>query len=104
MAQRQVAEIGTSAVVAPNQVAFSLRSKDFKYGKPIVSIEGLAGAETASFWYLTNGTWEELDDGAGTQVAYTATYAADIFNGPGTYGLTKDATAAAITVSVENGV
>jgi hypothetical protein len=103
MSQRIIATSTTDAIADPNQVAFSLHAKHFKYGKPVVSIEGIAGAETVSFWYWTNGDWEELDDGSGTQVAFTATYAADVFNGPGTYGYTKDATVGAITVSVDDG-
>lgn len=103
MAQRIVATSVAAAIVDPNQVAFSLQAKHFKYGKPVISIEGLAAAETVSFWYWTNGDWEELDDGSGTQVAFTATYAADVFNGPGTYGYTKDLTAGAITVSLNDG-
>jgi hypothetical protein len=103
MAQRIVATAGTGAIADGSQVAISLRAKHFKGGgKPIISIEGLAGAETVSWWKLTNGDWEEIDDGAGTQVAYTATYASDTFNGPGVYGFTKDATAGTITVCLDD--
>jgi hypothetical protein len=102
MAQRILATASTGAVADPNQVAFSLRPSYFKYGPAIVSVEGLANAETLSFWVWTNGDWEELDDGSGTQVAFTATYAADVFNGPGVYGFTKDVTAGAVTLSVND--
>ena len=103
MAQRIVATAGTDAIADPNQIAISLRSKHFRHGgKPLISIEGLAGAETVSWWKLVNGDWEEIDDGSGTQVAYTATYASDTFNGPGVYGFTKDATAGTITVCLDD--
>lgn len=103
MAQRIIATAGTSAIADPNQVAISLRAKHFKNGaKPIISVEGLAGVETLSWWFQTNGDWEEIDDGSGTQVAYTATYASDTFNGPGVYGFTKDATAGSITVTLDD--
>jgi hypothetical protein len=69
MAQRTVATSTTAAIADPNQVPFTLRAIDFKHGRPRVSVEGIAGAETVSWWVFTNGDWEELDDGAGTQVA-----------------------------------
>ena len=103
MAQRIIATAGTGAITDGNQVAISLRAKHFKGGgKPIISIEGLAGVETVSWWIQTNGDWEEIDDGSGTQVAYTASYASDTFNGPGVYGFTKDATAGTITVTLDD--
>lgn len=105
MAQRIIATSTTAAIADGSQVAFSLQSKHFRHGmKPIISIEGLAGAETVSFWKLVNGDWEEVDDGSGTQIAYTATYASDVFNGPGVYGYTKDVTAGAITVTLDDGL
>ena len=105
MAQRTIATSVAAAIVDPNQVAFSLQAKHFRNGKkPVIAVEGLAGAETLSFWYWTNGDWEELDDGNGTQIAYTATYAADVFNGPGTYGYTKDLTAGAIVLTLDDGL
>jgi len=97
------ATAGTGAITDGNQVAFSLRGKHFKHGNPIVSIEGLATTETVSFYILTNGDWEELSSADATQHVFTATYAADTFNSPGTYGFIKDATAAAITLSVNYG-
>lgn len=102
MAQRVLATAGTGAITDGSQTPFSLRPAMFKYGSPIVSIEGIAGVETVSFWVWTNGDWEELDDGSGTQVAFSATYAADVFNSPGLYGITKSATAGTITLSVND--
>ena len=105
MAQRQLATSPAAAIADPNQIAFSLHSKHFRGGKrPLISVEGIAGAETVSFWVFTNGDWEELDDGSGTQVAFTATYAADTFNAPGTYGYTKSATVGAIVLSLDDGI
>jgi hypothetical protein len=104
MAQRPIATSVAAAIVDPNQVPFSLHAKHFRNGKPVISIEGLVAAETVSFWYWTNGDWEELDDGSGTQVSFTATYAVDVFNGPGTYGYTKSLTAGAIVVSLDDGL
>jgi hypothetical protein len=105
MAQRVIANAGTGAVNDGSQVAFSLQAKHFRHGmKPIISIEGIAGAETVPFWFWTNGDWEELDDGTGSQTTYTATYAADVFNGPGTFGFTKSATVGAIVVSLDDGL
>ena len=105
MAQRTIASAGTDAIIAPNQVAFSISAKHFRNNqKPIISVAGLATTETVSFYYRAGATWEELDDGSGTQVAFTATYAADVFNGPGTYGFIKDATAGAITVHLDDGI
>lgn len=95
--------MGTGAVTDGNQVAFSLRAKHFKDGgKPIVSVEGLAGVETVSFWKYTNGDWEEIDDGSGTQVSFGVTYASDTFNGPGVYGMTKSASAGTLTVTLDD--
>ena len=105
MAQRTIASAGTDAITAGNQVEFNLEAKHFRNNmKPIISVAGLATTETVSFYYRAAATWEELDDGSGTQVAFTATYAADVFNGPGTYGFIKDATAGAITVHLNDGI
>jgi hypothetical protein len=99
MAQRTIASSGTGAITAGNQVEFSISAKHFRHGKkPIISVSGLATTETVSFYYWTGGSWEELDDGSGTQVAFTATYAADVF------GYIKDATAGAITVHLDDGL
>ena len=104
MAQRTVATATTSAITDGNQVAFTLKAKHFKHGmKPVVSVEGLAGVETLSWWIWTNGDWEEVSTAAGSQVVFEADYASDVFNGPGQYGFTKDATAGAITVTVDDG-
>ena len=105
MAQRVVANSTTDAITAGSQVPFTIQSKHFRNGqKPIIAVEGLAGAETMTFYYFVNGDWEELDDGSGTTVAFTATYAADVFNGPGTYGYIKDATVGAIVVTLNDGI
>lgn len=102
--QRLVASAGTGALTDGNQVAFSLTAKDFKNNmKPAISVKGLAGAETLSWWFLQGGDWEEIDDGEGTQIAFTATYSNDYFNSPGTYGFTKDATVSAIEVYINDG-
>jgi hypothetical protein len=104
MAQRLIASATTDAVTAGNQVAFTLQAKDFKNNmKPAITVKGLAGVETLTWWYLVGGTWEEIDDGTGTQLAFTATYATDYFNAPGTYGFTKDATASAVEVYKNDG-
>ena len=105
MAQRTIASSGTAAIVAPNQVSFTIEAKHFRGGKkPIISVAGLATTETVTFFIRAGSTWEELDDGSGTQVFFTATYAADVFNGPGEYGYIKDATAGAITVHLNDGI
>lgn len=103
MSQRTVATASTGAITDGSQVAFSLQAKDFKYGKPIVSVSGLTAAETVSFWFWTDGTWEELADSTGTQIAFTATDAVSTFDGPGTYGFTKIVSAGAITLNVDDG-
>lgn len=103
MSQRIVATAGTGAITDDNQVAFTLHAKHFKYGKPVVSVEGLAGAETLSWYIWTNGDWEEVSTADATQIIFTATYASDVFNGPGQYGFIKDVTAGAITVTVDDG-
>jgi len=102
MEQRTLATAGTGAIADPNQIAFTLRPQFFTYGPALVSVEGLAGTESVSFWVYTNGDWEELDDGSGTQVAFTESYAADVFNAPGVFGITKTATAGSITLSVND--
>ena len=105
MAQRIIATAGTGAITDGNQVAFSLHSKHFRHGmNPVISIEGLAATETVSWWKLVNADWEEVSTADATQVVFTDTYASDIFNGPGTYGFTKTASAGAITVTLDDGI
>ena len=103
MAQRTVAVAATGAVTDGNQVAFTIQAKHFRRNaKPVISVEGLANAETLSWWYWTNGDWEEISKD-GSQIVFTATYATDVFNGTGTFGFTKDVTAGAITVTMDSG-
>lgn len=105
MAHRVIATSSTGAIADGSQVAFSLQAKHFRNGqRPVIAVEGLATTETISFWKYVNGDWEELDDGSGTQVSFTTSYAADVFNGPGTYGYTKSATAGAITLTLDDGI
>ncbi len=105
MAQRTIATSGTGAITDGSQVAFSIQAKHFRGGKkPIISVEGLAGVETISFWHWTNGDWEEIDNGNGTQVSFTVSYATDIFDGPGTFGYTKTSTAGTITITLNDGL
>jgi hypothetical protein len=103
MAQQEKASAGIGSLATGSQVPFTLHAKHFKYGKPLVSVEGIAGAEAVSFWVRTGGSWEELDDGTGTQVAFSATYAADVFNSPGEYGFTKTVTVSPVTLYVNDG-
>lgn len=104
MAQRKVAASTTAAIVAPNQVPFLLNARDFKYGKPVVSVTGLATSETITFYIKAGTTWLAVADSAGTPISFTATYQSDIFNGPGEYGYIKDATAGAIALYVDSGI
>jgi len=105
MAQRIVATAGTAEITDGSQVEFSLQAKHFRGGKrPVISVEGLVAAETVTWWFFTNGDFEEVDDGSGTQVSFTATHASDLFNGPGTYGFTKSVTVGAIVVTLNDGI
>ena len=104
MAQRKVAASTTAAIVAPNQVPFLLNARDFKYGKPVVSVSGLAGVETISFYIKAGTTWVPVAASDGTIVSFTVSYPADAFNGPGEYGYIKDATAGAIALYVDSGI
>lgn len=102
MTQR-VIYTGTTSAEATKQ-EFTLQGSDFKYGRPIISVDGLAGAETLSLWKKVGDNWVPVSDSAGTQTAFTATYCSDVINGPGTFGITKDATAGAIVVYVDSAV
>jgi hypothetical protein len=105
MAQRTIATATTAAISDGSQKAISLKAKHFKGGiKPVISVEGLAPTETVSWWYRVNGDWEEVSTADATQVVFTDTYASDVFNGPGTYGFTKTASAGAITVTLDDGL
>jgi len=104
MAQRDVAAATTAAIVAPNQVPFTLEASDFKYGKPVVSVSGLAGVETISFYIRAGTAWVPVAASDGTIVSFTVSYPADVFNGPGEYGFIKDASAGAITLHVDSGI
>lgn len=103
MAELIKASAGTGAIADGAQVAFTLHNKLFDGGRrPIVSCAGLAGAETVTLWVKSGAAWRELDDGTGTQVQFTATYEADVFNTPGEFGITKSATVGAITIRVHD--
>ena len=101
--QKQLATSTTDAIVAPNQVAFSLHPKLFEGGRsPIVSVAGLAGVETVSFYVRVGATWKVLADSAGTAQVFSVGREADTFNSPGVFGYIKDATVSAIFLYVND--
>lgn len=101
---RKLLDLGTGAITDGNQVSFTLNASDFAgNSRPIVVVKGLAGSETISFWIAAGDDWEEVVDSSGTQVAFTPTYAADVFNGAGVFGVTKLASASALEVWLHSG-
>lgn len=105
MAQRQLATSPAAAIVAPNQIPFSVRAIHFRGGKqPTVAVEGLVSAETMNIFLFTNGDWEELNIIAGTPKVLTATDAVFWPPGPGTYGYIKSATVGAIVLTLDDGI
>ena len=101
MGQRAAITATTAAITTKEP--FTLKGADFTEGNPVVSVDGLAGAETVTFWKLVGVNWVPVADSAGTQVVFTATYPSDVFNGPGTYGITKTATVGAVVLYVDSG-
>lgn len=99
MAERIKASAGTSEITNGNQIEFSVHPKLFEGGRtPLIAINGLSGAETAAIWLWSSDAWLEL--GAGGD--FTAARETDVLHAPGVYGLTKSATAGAITVSIHD--
>lgn len=101
MADKKIT-LGTGAIADGSQEAFTIPSAFYKYGNPVIVIDGLAGAETASLWKYVNGDYEEVTDSSGTQITFTATAAEHSFNGGRSFGLTKDVTAGSIVVRIED--
>lgn len=101
---RKLLDLGTGAITDGNQESFSLSAADFPgNSRPTVVIKGIAGVETVSLWITAGDDWEEVDDGSGTQITFTATAAHHTFNGAAQFGLTKDATAGALEVWLHTG-
>ena len=101
--QKQLATSSTDAITDGNQVAFSLHPKLFEGGRsPVVSVGGLAGAETVSFYVRVGAAWKVLADSAGTAQVFSVGREADTWNSPGVYGYIKDATVSAIFLYVND--
>lgn len=101
MSKRLKATSGTAAIVDPDYVAFSISNKLTEGGRrPTVSVEGLAGAETLSFYILVGEAWNPLTNSDGDQIVFTATKTADTFNVADVYGYLKSATADEINLYV----
>ena len=105
----KVITLPTDAVTAGSQedYAFTIPSAFYKYGNPVIIIDGLAGTETVSLWKYTSGSgedavWTEVSDSSGTQIAFTATANDHSFNGGRQFGLTKTASAATLTLRLED--
>lgn len=101
MADKNIA-LGTGEITDGNQVAFTIPSKFYEYGNPVLVIDGLGAAETVSLWKFVNGDWEEVTDGSGTQITLNNTAAAETITGGRVFGLTKTATSSALVVRIED--
>jgi hypothetical protein len=98
--------MATGAITDTNQVGiFTVQSKHFRNNqKPVLSIGGLAAAETCSLYFNVGGTWEPATDSGGTAIVYTATDNIDSLNSPGEYGFIKDLTSSTLTVYLDDGI
>jgi len=97
MKRTVIAATGKPQLLVAARLYFSLNSGDFRVGKPTITVEGLAGAETVTLTrqggdIVRNGVIDATNEGSVTAES------------PGVYGLFKDATAADIKVIVENGL
>lgn len=111
MAQRIKATLGTAAITGGNQVAFTIPSRAFRNQSRVhLMAEGLAGAEVITLWALAGAEWVELTvdrgtgTGAGAQAILDAGNPLMEISAPGTYGVTKSATAGAVNIILEDGI
>lgn len=98
----KIINLGTGAITDGSQSAFTIPSAFYKYGNPVIVIDGLAGTESVDLWKYVNSDWEEVTDSSGTQISFTATAADHSFTGGRQFGLTKSATAGALVVRIED--
>jgi hypothetical protein len=103
MAQRLLASMSTAEITDGNQVAFTLKPAMFTAGNGVVvSAEGLASSETLSFWKWVGSSWVPVTDASDAQVVYTDTAPSDVFNAGGEFGITKTATAGAVSLYADD--
>lgn len=104
MAQRDVATMTTSSAADGSEVGnFTLKAEDFEFGNPVVSVSGLAGAETASLRFRNGSAFVNANDSSGTIIGFAVDAEAVAITSPGEYAFIKDATAGALTVYVTSG-
>lgn len=106
MATRTLATLGTGAVTDTNQTPFRIKAKHFNNGmKPMLSVNGLAGAETADLYIKTGTAWSKVgySDSTNTPVTFDVDEFVYVVEAPGIYGLVKSSTAGAITVAINDG-
>lgn len=99
--KRTVYAATTAAILQSAAIPFTVKSGDFKSGKPSITIEGLATTETATICKSDgNGKFQIVRDGV---IDHTNEGSVTL-ESPGEYGFFKDATAAACDVIVENSI
>jgi hypothetical protein len=109
MAQRLVAVAGTGSLADGSQVPFSVHSKNFRdNAQPVLSIDGLAGSEKVYLWKEVGGArWVKVTDTSGGQIQLAPTGGdgeTHVLAGPGIFGITKDSTAGAVNVYIDDGM
>ena len=99
MAYKNVATMLVAAAVDGAQVGrFTVGERAFRGGVLIpLSVNGLAGAETATLWYKSDDEWKAEGTVFDTNVGVVALQA------PGEYGFTKDVSVGALTVWINDG-
>lgn len=105
MGQRVLLKTTTAAIEDPDAGAFRISSALHRECAPVLAIAPIAGDEEVCLWFDAGGTWVpvEAPSNDGTQVKFTASYAADIVNGAGRFAITKTSTASALTVTIQDG-
>lgn len=90
----------TDAITAGNEVTFTLSSAFFAGNSlPVISVEGLDGAETASLFFKLGDEFDAVRNG-GDAVVFSTDLKSVALTSTGTYGLIKDATTSELTVRV----
>ena len=103
MSRRAVGGMTTDAVATNSQLEFNITESDVQDGLPAIWITGLAGVEEAYLWMkvgVTTPIWVEVEDSSG-QATFSTTRKHFTINTAGHFGITKDATAGALVVSLE---
>jgi hypothetical protein len=91
-----------TTVIKPATAAVTTKAIIRTNGRPVtVSADNLATTEECDLWIMAGATWKAVTDTSGTAQKLTASIPALVLEAGPTYAVTKDATAGACGVYVD---